>query len=98
MATSTNFVASAEEREGIRSERLDQDIHASPDTRNAPGMEAGANFMVIGSINSIVDREGKEMVVFYQVNLELVDMSNNRKVWIGEKKIKKFVERSKFKL
>ena len=93
-----NFVASAEEREGIRSERLDQDIHASPDTRNAPGMEAGANFMVIGSINSIVDREGKEMVVFYQVNLELVDMSNNRKVWIGEKKIKKFVERSKFKL
>lgn len=92
-----NFVASAEERQGVRSERLDQDIHASPESRNAPGMEAGANFMLIGSINSIVDREGKEMVVFYQVNLELVDMINNRKVWIGDKKIKKFVERSKFK-
>ncbi|BCA80165.1 penicillin-binding protein activator LpoB [Desulfuromonas sp. AOP6] len=93
-----NFVASAEEREGVREERLDQDLHASPETRKAPGMEAGADFMLIGSINSIVDREGKEMVVFYQVNLELIDMVNNRKVWLGEKKIKKFVERARFKL
>jgi len=93
-----NFVASSEEREGVREERLDQDIHASPETRKAPGMEAGADFMLIGSINSIVDREGKEMVVFYQVNLELIDMVDNRKVWLGEKKIKKFVERARFKL
>lgn len=93
-----NFVASAEERQGVRAERLDQDIHASPESRKAPGMEAGADFMLIGSINSIVDREGKEMVVFYQTNLELVDMRDNRKVWIGDKKIKKFVERSKLKL
>ena len=93
-----NFVASSEEREGVREERLDQDIHASPETRKAPGMEAGADFMLIGSINSIVDREGKEMVVFYQVNLELIDMADNRKVWLGEKKIKKFVERARFKL
>ena len=40
-----NFVASAEEREGVREERLDQDINASPETRKAPGMEAGADFM-----------------------------------------------------
>jgi len=93
-----NFVASSEEREGVREERLDQDIHASPETRKAPGMEAVADFMLIGSINSIVDREGKEMVVFYQVNLELIDMVDNRKVWLGEKKIKKFVERARFKL
>ncbi|MCP3177465.1 penicillin-binding protein activator LpoB [Desulfuromonas sp. KJ2020] len=93
-----NFVASSEERVGVREERLDQDIHASPETRKAPGMEAGADFMLIGSINSIVDREGKEMVVFYQVNLELIDMVDNRKVWLGEKKIKKFVERARFKL
>ncbi len=92
-----NFVASAEEREGVREERLDQDINASPETRKAPGMEAGADFMLIGSINSIVDREGKEKVVFYQVNMELIDMVDNRKVWLGDKKIKKFVERSTFK-
>lgn len=91
-----NFVASAEEREGVRDERLDMDLHASPDSRKAPGMEAGADFMLIGSINSIVDRQGSERVVFYQVNLELVNMKNNRKVWIGDKKIKKFVKRARY--
>jgi uncharacterized protein (TIGR02722 family) len=91
-----NFVASPEERLGVREERLDQDIHASPETRKSPGMEAGADYMLIGSINSIVDREGREKAVYYQVNLELVDMTSNRKVWIGDKKIKKFVERARF--
>lgn len=93
-----NFVASAEERQGIRSERLDQDLHASPESRKAPGMEAGADYMLTGTINSIIDQEGREKVVYYQVNLELIDMGNNRKVWIGDQKIKKFVDRSRFKM
>lgn len=93
-----NFVASAEERLGVREERLDQDIQASPETRKSPGMEAGADYMLIGSINSIVDREGREKVVYYQVNLELIDMTSNRKVWIGDKKIKKYIERARFGL
>lgn len=93
-----NFVASSEERLAVREERLDQDVHSSPETRKAPGMEAGADYMLIGSINSIIDREGGDRVVYYQVNLELVNMLNNRKVWIGDKKIKKFVERSRFGL
>jgi hypothetical protein len=93
-----SFVASAEERLGVREERLDQDLNAAPETRKAPGMEAGADYMLIGAVNSIIDREGREKVVYYQVNLELVDMANNRKVWIGDKKIKKFVERTRFGL
>lgn len=91
------FVASAAEREGVREERLEQDLNAAPETRKPMGMEAGADYMLIGTLNSIVDREGKEMIVFYQVNLELVDMTSNRKVWIGEKKIKKYVERARYK-
>lgn len=93
-----NFVASAEEREGVREERLDMDIHASEQSRKAPGMESGADFMLIGSINSIVDRQGSERVVFYQVDLELIDMETNRKVWIGNKKIKKHVKRARYGL
>jgi uncharacterized protein (TIGR02722 family) len=91
-----NFVASAEERLGVREERLDQDLNAAPETRKAPGMEAGADYMLMGALNSIVDKEGGDKVVFYQVDLELVDMTNNRKVWIGNKKIKKFVDRRRF--
>ena len=90
------FVASALEREGIREERLDQDLHASPATRKAPGMETGADFMLIGTINSIVDQEGGDKVVYYQVDMELVDMESNQKVWIGDKKIKKFISRPRF--
>lgn len=91
-----NFVASSEERSDVRSERLDQDLHAAPETRKAPGMEAGADFMLIGAINSIIDHEKGEKVIFYQVDLELIDMRNNRKVWLGNKKIKKLVSRSRF--
>ena len=91
-----NFVASSEERSDVRTERLDQDLNAAPESRKAPGMEAGADFMLIGTINSIIDQEKGEKVVFYQVDLELVDMRNNRKVWLGNKKIKKYVSRSSF--
>jgi len=34
-------------------------------------------------------------VVFYQVNLELIDVETNRKAWIGEKQIKKLIDRAK---
>lgn len=90
------FVASSGERQGVREERADQAQHATAETAKAARREAGADFMLIGSINSIIDREGKRQVVFYQVDLELIDMVDNRKVWIGNKKIKKYVERSKF--
>jgi penicillin-binding protein activator len=63
-------------------------------TAKSLGEETGADLMMIGTLNSIVDQEGREAVVFYQVNMELVDIESNQKVWIGEKKIKKFVERA----
>ena len=91
-----NFVASSGERKQVREEREDQAVNATAESANARRQEAGADFMLIGSINSIIDREKKRQVIFYQVDLELINLANNRKVWIGNKKIKKFVERSKF--
>ncbi|GAB4307947.1 MAG: hypothetical protein Kow0090_22480 [Myxococcota bacterium] len=91
-AGKVNFVASGTAREAIRSERIDQAKHAAEETQKAPGQEAGADFMLWGSLNSIVDSVEGERVVYYQINLELLDMANNRTVWIGEKKIKKYIE------
>ena len=92
-----DFVASVDERSQLRTERNEQVGNASVETQKVNGEELGADLMLIGSINTIVDQEGKQAVVYYQTNLELIDIKTNRKVWIGEKQIKKFVERSKTK-
>ena len=86
------FVASSSERGEIREEREDQDLNASEQTRNEAGQEAGADFMLIGQINTIVDAEDDQQVRYYQVDLTIISMADNRKVWLGQKKIKKLVE------
>lgn len=88
------FVASSTERQEIRDERRDQDLNASEDTRKAMGQEKGADFMLKGTINTIIDAEGKTQLRYYQVDLTLISLKDNRKVWVGQKKIKKLVERS----
>lgn len=88
------FVASATEREEVRGERKDQDVHAAEDTRKAMGQEKGADFMLKGTINTIIDASGKTQLRYYQVDLTLISLADNRKVWVGQKKIKKLVERS----
>lgn len=89
-----DFVASRSERDDIRDERKDQDLHASEKTRKAMGQEAGADFMLKGTINTIIDAQKRTQVRFYQVDLTLISLTNNRKVWVGQKKIKKLVEGS----
>ncbi len=92
-----DFVATKDERKGIRDERKDQDLNARQDTRNAMGKELGADFMLTGTINTIVDPNGNEQLLFYQVNMTLISLADNRKVWVGQKDIRKLVTRSKMR-
>lgn len=92
------FVAAKEEREEVREERKDQAVHASESTAKAPGEEIGADYMLKGTISSILDKIEGKAVMYYQVNLELIDLETNKKAWIGEKKIKKFIERRRLGL
>lgn len=89
------FVASKNERGEIRQERLEQDEFASEETRKAFGREVGADFMLSGVLNSVVDSQNKKAVVFYQVNMKLINIETNQIVWNGQKQIKKYVTRSK---
>ncbi|MEQ1838686.1 MAG: penicillin-binding protein activator LpoB [Candidatus Nitrotoga sp.] len=91
------FVASSTERDEIRTERKDMDLNASEATRKAMGQEQGADFMLKGTINTIIDASGRTQVRYYQVDLTLISLVDNNKVWIGQKKIKKLVERSKLR-
>jgi hypothetical protein len=91
-------VATAEEREEIRDERMDQGKFASDETIKRFGQEQGADYMLIGTISSIIDQEGGDEVRFYQVDMTLVDIATNEKTWIGQKQIKKFVGRGAYRL
>jgi uncharacterized protein (TIGR02722 family) len=91
------FVASSEQRKEIRAEREDQAKHAAMETIKGPGQEYGADFMIKGQINTIWDEAGKTKLKYYQVELELIDIATNEKVWIGQKKIKKVVTRPRAK-
>ncbi len=91
------FVASKTERGEIREERKDQELNASSETAKQMGQELGADFMLTGAINTILDTEDDEQVRFYQIDLSLISLADNRKVWVGQKKIKKLIEKSAFR-
>ncbi|HEY4484752.1 MAG TPA: penicillin-binding protein activator LpoB [Nitrospiria bacterium] len=90
------FVASKSERDEIREERLDQQTQSSQETAKGLGKETGSNYMLKGVINTILDEEKGTKVVYYQVDLEMFDIEKNLKVWAGQKKIKKLIEKKRF--
>ncbi len=89
------FVAGKGEREEIREERREQAVHAREDTQKSPGRELGADYMLKGSISTILDETDGVKAVFYQVDLEMIDLESNVKSWFGQKKIKKVIERKR---
>lgn len=91
------FVASKNEREEIREERMDQQMYASEKTAKKLAEEVGADYFLIGSLYSVEDWfEGKKAIL-YTINLELINVEENTKAWIGNKKIKKLIEQSGYK-
>ena len=92
-----DFVANKDERDQLRDEKTDQQENASAQTAKSQHEETGADLMMIGTVNSIVDQEGSQAVIYYQINMQLTEIESGKTVWIGEKKIKKFVDRATVK-
>ncbi len=86
------LVQGGKKREELRGEKADQQTNASVSTMKKFGLENGADYILQGSVNSIVDAHKKQKVVSYQVNLELTSIETNEVVWIGDKKITKYVK------
>jgi uncharacterized protein (TIGR02722 family) len=89
------FVAGKSEREEVRTERKEQAMYAREDTQKAPGKEIGADYMMKGTIATILDEADGTKAMFYQVDLQMVDLESNAKVWFGQKKIKKVIEKKR---
>ena len=87
------FVGSRDQREEIHEERAYQQEFASEATMKKWRQELGADFALVGAVKTIVDQEEGDKVVFYQTDLELINIETNEKVWVGTKKIKKGISR-----
>jgi len=87
------LVTAGEKRNELRGERADQQDFASMQTMKRFGQELGADFIMQGTVKSIVDGFGKEKTTFWQVDVELTNMETNEVVWIGDYKGKKYIVR-----
>ena len=85
------LVAAGEKRTELRGERADQQDFSSGETMKKFGREVGADFMMQGTVKSIVDGYGKEKTTFWQIDLELTNIETNEIVWIGDYKGKKYI-------
>jgi len=65
------------------------------ETRKGPGGQIGADLIVNGRLDSIVQEVGKDKSVYYKVTLNLTNLKTNLVVWSDYKQIrKKFRKRS----
>jgi len=88
---SIRLVEAGESREELRRERAGQQEFASPETAKRWGRELGADFMLQGTVNSIVDGYKRNKAVYYQIDLTLANIETNERVWMGNKQIKKMI-------
>lgn len=85
------IVAASDERDQLRDERASIRDWSRPETVKQMAYELGADMMLLGRVgeNVEISRRGNERIQYYQVNLELIDIESNEKLWIGERQIEK---------
>jgi uncharacterized protein (TIGR02722 family) len=94
-----DFVAGGGVRNELREERQDQQGNASEESAKALGNETGADFLLTGSVKTIVDRAGNTATRTYFVSAELTNIETNARLWMDQNsEIKKVVKRPGAKL
>jgi uncharacterized protein (TIGR02722 family) len=88
------LVAESTVRDELRDERLQGQEYSRPETVKRLAYELGADLMLLGRVGESLDLtlDQQSGSVYYQVNLELIDIESNEKLWIGERQIEKLVE------
>ncbi|MBX3389598.1 MAG: penicillin-binding protein activator LpoB [Phycisphaeraceae bacterium] len=88
-------VADRDQRGEIRDERQQGQAWNMPETVKKQAMELGADYIMLGRVGEVKQESNdrRTIVQYYQINLELIDIQSNEKVWIGSKDIKKVARR-----
>lgn len=92
-----DMVADMYNREEIRKEREEQQYYASQQTMAKLAMETGADYFLQGAVKTNIDQANGKTVRTYYVSLELIDITTNRKVWVNEDTVKKYIAKNKYK-
>jgi uncharacterized protein (TIGR02722 family) len=61
----------------------------SQDTKKGPGGQVGADFMINGRLDSIVQEVGKDKSVYYKLTLNLTNIKSSMITWSDQKQIRK---------
>jgi penicillin-binding protein activator len=88
------FVNAGAMRDELRAERQGQQEFASAETRKRLREELGADFILQGTISKVLDQEGNKRVYYYKVALILTNIETTEEVWVGQKAVKKYVEKA----
>ena len=93
-----DFVAGGSTRLELREERQDQLINASESTAARLGNETGADFLLTGTVRTIIDRAANQTVRTYFVFAELTDIETNARMWMAQNsEIKKVIVQPRFR-
>ena len=67
----------------------------SRETKKGKGNQVGADFILNGRLDSIVQQAGKDKTVYYKMTMNMTNLSTGLKVWTDQKQIRKrFKKRS----
>jgi uncharacterized protein (TIGR02722 family) len=67
----------------------------SDESAPSVGQMEGADYVLVGRMASILDQVEGTKAKLYKVTLELIDAASGKKVWMGDKEIKKVIEQSR---
>lgn len=81
-------------RQELRDERLDTKFN-DPATVKAVAKEVNADYMLVGRVADNKERsgDGRKVISYYKVTLELIDIETAEKTWIGDHDIEKTAAR-----
>jgi uncharacterized protein (TIGR02722 family) len=92
------FIANSATQNELRAEKQDQLGNTSDDSAASIGKETGADFMLTGSVKTIVDRAGLTSTRTYIVSAELTHIETGVIYWTDENsEIKKIIQQPKVK-
>jgi len=93
-----DFVAGGSTRLELREERQDQQINASESTASALANETGADFLLTGTVRTIIDRAANQTVRTYFVFAEMTDIETNVRLWMAQNsEIKKVIVQPRYR-